>query len=116
MLKSNIYDVICLVETFLTNVDTDYLLLFENTNYNIFRNDRNSHSGGVAIICISNLNPIKLYLNDFNNIEQITLVLHSIKNKYYLEFIVHHQLILTLINRFVIFYFHYLLQFHLLSL
>ena len=80
ILSSNTYDIVCLVETFLTNVDTDALLLFGNTNYKIYRNDRKSHSGGVAIICKSNLNPIQLYFNNFNNIEHITLVLHSTKN------------------------------------
>ena len=74
------YDIVCLVETFLTNVDTDALLLFGNTNYKIYRNDRKSHSCGVAIICKSNLNPIQLYFNNFNNIEHITLVLYSTKN------------------------------------
>ena len=68
ILSSNMYDIVCIVETFLTNVDTDALLLFGNTNYKIYRNDRKSHSGGVAIICKSNLNPIQLYLNNFNNI------------------------------------------------
>ena len=80
ILSSNMYDIVCLVETFLTNVDTDALLLFGNTNYKIYRNDRKSHSGGVAIICKSNLNPIQLYFNNFNNIEHITLVLHYTKN------------------------------------
>ena len=80
ILSSNMYDIVCLVETFLTNVDTDALLLFGNTNYKIYRNDRKSHSGGVAIICKYNLNPIQLYFNNFNNIEHITLVLHSTKN------------------------------------
>ena len=80
ILSSNMYDIVCLVETFLTNIDTDALLLFGNTNYKIYRNDRKSHSGGVAIICKSNLNPIQLYFNNFNNIEHITLVLHSTKN------------------------------------
>ena len=41
ILSSNIYDVICLVETFLTNVNTDTLLLFGNPNYTIYRNGRN---------------------------------------------------------------------------
>ena len=41
----------CLVETLLTNVDTGALLLFGNTIYILYRNDRQSHSGGVAIIC-----------------------------------------------------------------
>ena len=51
ILSSNIYDIVCLVETFLKKNDSDSLLLYGNLNYTIFRYDRNSHSGGVAIIC-----------------------------------------------------------------
>ena len=51
IISSNIYDIVCLVETFLTKNDSDSLLLYGNLNYTIFRYDRNSHSGGVAIIC-----------------------------------------------------------------
>ena len=78
ILSSNMYDIVCLVETFLTNVDTDALLLFGNINYKIYRNDRKSHSGGVAIICKSNLNPIQLYFNNFNTHKSICKFLFAL--------------------------------------
>ena len=75
--SSKIYVVICLVVTLLTNIDTDALLLFGNTNYTMYRNDRKSHEGGVAIICKQNLHPCRVNCNEFNDIEKITLVLQS---------------------------------------
>ena len=51
ILSSNMYDIVCLVETFLTKNYSDSLLLYGNLNYNIFKYDRHSHYGKVAIIC-----------------------------------------------------------------
>ena len=81
ILSSNMYDIVCLVETFLTKNGSDSLLLYGNLNYTIFRCDRNSHSGGVAIICKKYLYPRRLNLNEFLDIEQITLHLQSLEIK-----------------------------------
>ena len=81
IISSNICDIVCLVETLLTKNDSDSLLIYGNFNYIIFRYDINSHYGGVAIICKKYLYPRRLNLNEFIDIEQITLLLQSLEIK-----------------------------------
>ena len=48
LLLSNKYDIICLVETFITIDDIDYLYLIDGKNDILFRYDKLIHREGVA--------------------------------------------------------------------
>ena len=47
LLSSDKYDIICVVETFLTVDDRDYLYLIGGKKYTLFRYDKLIHRGGV---------------------------------------------------------------------
>ena len=53
LLSSDKYDIICLVETFLTVYDRDSLYVIGGKKYTLFRYDKLIHRGGVAIFCKS---------------------------------------------------------------
>ena len=59
LLSSDKYDIICLVETFLTVYDRGSLYLIGGKNYTLFRYDTLIHRGGVAIFCKSSLYPVR---------------------------------------------------------
>ena len=59
LLSSNKYDIICLVETFLTVDDRDSLYVIGGKNYILFRYDKLIHRGGVAIFYKSSLCPVR---------------------------------------------------------
>ena len=62
LLSSDKYDIICLVETFLTEDDKDSLYLIGGKNDILFRYDKLIHRGGVAIFCKSSLCPVRNFI------------------------------------------------------
>ena len=63
VLSSNKYDIICLVETFLTVEYKDSLYLIGRQNYILFRYDTLIHIGGVAITCKYSLCPVRNFIS-----------------------------------------------------
>ena len=63
LLSSNKYDIICLVETFLTVDNRDSVYLIGGKNYILFRYDKLIHRGGVAIFCKSSLYPVRSFIS-----------------------------------------------------
>ena len=66
LISSNTYDIICLVETFLTVDDRDSLYLIGAKNYILFRYDKLIHRGGVAIIYKSSLCPVRNFISNID--------------------------------------------------
>ena len=63
LLLSDKYDIICLVETFLTVDDRDSIYLIGGKKYTLFRYDKLIHRGGVAIFCISSLCLVRNFIS-----------------------------------------------------
>ena len=76
LLSSNKYDIICLVETFLTVDDRDSLYLIGGKNYTLFRYDKLIHRGGVAIFCKSSLCPVRNFISHID-VQYIHLKINS---------------------------------------
>ena len=68
LLSSDKYDIICLVETFLTVNDRDSLYLIGGKNYILFRYDTLIHREGVAIFCKSSVCPVRNFISHMFNI------------------------------------------------
>ncbi|GMT28714.1 hypothetical protein PFISCL1PPCAC_20011, partial [Pristionchus fissidentatus] len=76
------YSMILLNETWLSEDDSDAFLLGSNANYVSFRKDRptnaaKSRGGGVAILCSPLLNPILISSFSTDDIEAITIDIHT---------------------------------------
>ncbi|GMT30853.1 hypothetical protein PFISCL1PPCAC_22150, partial [Pristionchus fissidentatus] len=81
-IKSLDYSMILLNETWLSEDDSDAFLLGSNANYVSFRKDRptnaaKSRGGGVAILCSPLLNPILISSFSTDDIEAITIDIHT---------------------------------------
>ena len=76
LLSSNKYNIICLVETFLTVDDRDSLYLIGGKNYTLFRYDKLIHRGGVAIFCKSSLCPVRNFISHID-VQYIHLKINS---------------------------------------
>ena len=76
LLSSNKYDIICLVETFLTVDDRDSLYLIGGKKYTLFRYDKLIHRGGVAIFCKSSLCPVRNFISHID-VQYIHLKINS---------------------------------------
>ena len=76
LLSSNKYDIICLVETFLTVDDRDSLYLIGGKRYTLFRYDKLIHRGGVAIFCKSSLCPVRNFISHID-VQYIHLKINS---------------------------------------
>ena len=77
LLLSNKYDIICLVNTFLTVDDRDSLYLIGGKNYILFRYDKLIHRGGVAIFFKSSLCPVRHFISHID-IQYIYLYLQIV--------------------------------------
>ena len=47
--------------------------LIPDTEYSIFRNDRNRHGGGVFIIAANHLSPVRMIIFEHDNLELLML-------------------------------------------
>ena len=74
-LSSNKYDIICLVETFLTVDDRDSLYLIGVKNYILFRYEKLIHKG-VAIFCKSSLCHLRIFISHID-VKYIHLKMYS---------------------------------------
>ena len=76
LLSSNKYDIICLVETFLTVYDRDSLYLIGGKNYILFRYDKLIHRGCVAIFGKSSLCLVSNFISHID-VQYIHLQINS---------------------------------------
>ena len=74
LLSSDKYDIICLVETFLTVDDSLYLI--GGKKYTLFRYDKLIHRGGVAIFCKSSLCPVRNFISHIDVQYSYTFIYH----------------------------------------
>ena len=72
ILKTNMYELIFITETWLQSTDMNSILL-DNENYCVIQNDRSTHAGGVAIIYSSAV-ANKIVLNSVDNFEGFELL------------------------------------------
>ena len=63
LLSSNKYDIICLIDIFLTVDDRDSLYLIGGKKCTLFRYDKLIQRGGVAIFCKSSLCPVRNFIS-----------------------------------------------------
>ena len=76
LLSSDKYDIICLVETFLTVDDRDSLYLIGGKNDTLFRYDKLIYRRGVAIFCKSSLCPVRNFISHID-VQYIHLKINS---------------------------------------